>query len=216
MTTSLTPSPEKSLPVPNTLCHSFDPRNTTPMTTTISMPSVNPLTSLRLRRPRASRIRSARVLRRRGGPTATGSARSRPQSSDIPDLSVRGQRRAPLVQPVLQDADCGGLVDHRSLPLGADSSLSQRPLGSDGGESLVGQSHRHRRDARRQLIGEPDGVVGRPNPNGRPVCAVTPPPPRPPRVRRPTSPAGARVCPNPCGGPARRFPPESPGCRPGR
>src|SRR5689334_18326359 len=126
MTTSVTPLPVKSLPPPNSECHIFEPRNTAPTRTTISRASANPLVKRRLRLPRASRIRSDRLIRRRGGPTATGSARSRPPHglSVIPDLSVRGQSRAPLVQPILQNPYRRSLIDHRSLFLGADTGVA--------------------------------------------------------------------------------------------
>ncbi len=91
------------------------------------------------------------ITRRRGGPTATGSARSRPQSSVIGGLSVPGQGRAPLVQPVLQNLHRRSLIDHRPLSLGADTRIAQRPLCRDRGEPFVGQPHRRRRDAPGQL-----------------------------------------------------------------
>ena len=159
--------------------------------------------------------RPARLIRRRGGPTATGSARSRPQSSGIPDLSVRGQRRAPLVQPILQNADRGGLVDHRSLSLGADAGLPQRPLRGTGSESFVGQPHRDRCDARRQLRRRRRRRPPRPTRSGRRASAAIPPPPRPRPVRRPAARAGARACPSLA---VARVPspPAWPGSRPDR
>jgi hypothetical protein len=45
--------------------------------------------------------------------------------SVIPDLSVRRQDSAPLVQPILQNPYCRSLIDHRPLSLGTDAGLTQ-------------------------------------------------------------------------------------------
>ncbi len=168
----------------------------------------------RLRRLRAARIRSARVARRRGGPTATGFARSRPQSSGITALSVRGRGGAPLIQPALQDADGRDLIDHGPLTLGANAGLPQRPLRGHGGQPLVGQPHRGRRDAPGQQFGEIDGILrGLPRSvsasvRGRPTTTST-------ASNSLTSCASRRRCSPGCG-PGARSPPAWPECRPGR
>src|SRR5215218_8131634 len=158
MTTSALPSPEKSESPPKTLCHSREPRKTAPTTMTTNTQSVAPRTKRRLRRRRASRMRSARLNRRRGGPTAMGCGRSRSQPSGIADLV---ECCSSLIQPALQYADGGGLVDHRLLSPCSDTGFPQRALRGDGGQPFVSHPHRRRRDTSRQVLCEGYGVLRR-------------------------------------------------------
>src|SRR6478672_108093 len=156
MTMSDLPSPEYSEPPPNTLCHTREPWKTAPITITTKTQSVTARTARRLRRRRASRIRSARLSRRRGGPTATGCGRSRSHASGIADLVEHGP---PLIQPALQYSDGRGLVDHRLLSPCPNAGFAQRALRRHSGQPLVSHPHRGRRDASSQILGELDGVL---------------------------------------------------------
>src|ERR1700712_3414862 len=106
-------------------CQKREPRNTAPTTTTISATREKPVLNLRCRRAFFARTLSTRLIPRRGCPTASGSVRWRPHSLGIGRSAVLRHGVATLVEPRLQDADGGGLVDHRLLSFRADAGLTQ-------------------------------------------------------------------------------------------
>src|SRR5882757_9784580 len=106
-------------------CQKREPTNTAPITNTISAMRAKVVLNLRLRRTSFARTLSARLIPRRGCPTASGSVRWRPHSLGIGRSTVLCDGVATLVEPRLQDANGGRLVDHRLLSFRAHSGLAQ-------------------------------------------------------------------------------------------
>ena len=136
------------------MCHSLEPRKTAANATTISTQPANPPAMRRRRRSRRCRARAVRVLRWRRGPTATGcDLLRRPPVSHLP-ASLSSAEGAALVEPALQDHHRRRLVDDTALTSGAHTRLPQRSLRADGGQPLVGQTHRNRGYPARQHVSQ--------------------------------------------------------------
>ena len=226
MTTSLTPSPEKSLPVPNTCVpqlrpeehradddhdqHAAAPSRWPAGACVGRAPPASgprgPSTPWRADRHGSTRSGASRALRVRGpscqtsptSPCAANTARRwSSQFCKMPTAAAWSIiDRCPLARtPASRSDRCAATVVSRS-------SASRTGIGAMRARQLVGQARS------RPAAAEPDRSA---SVRGKPDHRL-----RPPRVRRPAPPAGARACPSPSGGPALPSPPAWPGSRPGR
>ena len=146
------------------MCHSLEPTKTTDHHDHDEQPRARPgRRSAAARWPRSARFRASRLILRRGGPTASGSARSRRALSAIGDLF--GPGRPPPARR--WSSQLCRIATAAAWSITARCSLARTPAsrsdrcGADGGQPLVGQPHRCGGDPPGQRLGKFDRVLGR-------------------------------------------------------